>query len=77
MPFKKGSFYSLRQCHPVAVKYRGGDVIPSPFFTPEDLTILIYMCHWKPMNIEVTIMPPFQPNEYLWKTHADKGTEKW
>jgi hypothetical protein len=22
-------------------------------------------------------MPPFQPNDYLWEKHADKGEEKW
>ena len=22
-------------------------------------------------------MPDFQPNEYLFKTHADKGSERW
>lgn len=46
MPFKKGPFVSLRQCHPVTLKYRGGHVIPSPYFCPEDLTILIYLCFW-------------------------------
>lgn len=29
------------------------------------------------MNVEITIMPPFQPTEYLWTQHADKGKEKW
>lgn len=29
------------------------------------------------MVAEVSILPPLQPNEYLWKTHADKGHEKW
>jgi len=27
--------------------------------------------------VEVQELPPFQPNDYLFKNHADKGTEKW
>jgi hypothetical protein len=26
---------------------------------------------------KVSDLPPFLPNEYLFTTHADKGTEKW
>ena len=37
----------------------------------------LWLSTLSPAHAEVTIMPPFQPNEYLWKTHADKGTEKW
>jgi hypothetical protein len=43
----------------------------------EDLAIFVYFCHWRQITAEVIIMPAFQPNEYLWKTHADKGKEKW
>ena len=25
----------------------------------------------------VQVMPPFQPNEYLFEKHADKGKERW
>lgn len=35
------------------------------------------MCHYAEITVEVQILPAFQPNEYLWKTHADKGKEKW
>ena len=28
-------------------------------------------------TVELVEMPPFQPNEYLFKTHADKGKSKW
>ena len=27
--------------------------------------------------IDVLMFPQFIPNDYLWKTHADKGKEKW
>ena len=35
------------------------------------------MCHWREITVNLVIMPPFQPNEYLWANHADKGREKW
>lgn len=25
----------------------------------------------------INVLPPFQPNDYLFEKHADKGTEKW
>ena len=59
MPFKKGSFYSLLQCHPVSLKYKGGNVRPSISVCAEDLAVFIYMCHYAPITIEVTILPAF------------------
>lgn len=29
------------------------------------------------MMCEVNRLPDFEPNEYLFKTHADKGKERW
>lgn len=29
------------------------------------------------MKVEVNVLPDFQPNEYLFETHKDKGTERW
>lgn len=33
---------------------------------------LLYSVH-----CEILELPTFQPNEYLFKTHADKGKERW
>lgn len=35
------------------------------------------MCHWRMTTVNIVIMPPFQPNEYLWAAHADKGKDRW
>ena len=29
------------------------------------------------VEVEVKILPPIAPNEYLFAKHADKGSEKW
>ena len=29
------------------------------------------------MSTKVHVMPDFQPNEYLFETHADKGADRW
>ena len=29
------------------------------------------------MKCTVHVLPDFQPNEYLFETHKDKGTERW
>lgn len=77
LPFKRGAFYGLNQCHPVSIKYTGCNVKPSISVLVEDLAIFVYMCHWRMITAEVIVMPAFQPNEYLWRKHADKGKEKW
>jgi len=61
----------------VSLKYVGCNVKPSISVCAEDLAVFIYMCHWRMITVNLVIMPPFQPNEYLWAAHADKGKEKW
>jgi len=34
---------------------------------------LCWCCYW----VEVIDLPVFQPNDYLFKNHADKGKKKW
>ena len=39
--------------------------------------IILLLCLPISMKGKVTELPLFVPNEYLFKTHADKGKEKW
>ena len=43
-----------------------------------ELTLIFMMC-CAVQHVEVTVteMVPFAPNEYLFETHKDKGQEKW
>ena len=28
-------------------------------------------------QVDIAVLPPFKPNDYLFEKHADKGKEKW
>jgi len=43
----------------------------------EFLPLAIMMLSWGCYCCEVTVFPDFEPNEYLFTTHADKGQERW
>ena len=47
------------------------EVIDESIFFP------LFYCGFSKVIAEVNVLPPMQPNEYLWKAHADKGREKW
>ena len=41
------------------------------------IDIILLLTNLRPVQCEITLLPVFQPNAYLWNTHADKGDEKW
>ena len=43
----------------------------------EAITTLFMAMSWNIIRAEIVIYPVFQPNDYLFETHADKGDEKW
>lgn len=77
LPLKKGVFAGLRTVTPVALHFDYEDISPSidvNYSLP-----LIFLSFAIPKLGEVTIfeLPMFKPNDYLFETHKDKGTEKW
>lgn len=38
--------------------------------------VLLNLC-WGCFTVEVVSLPEFEPNEYLFTTHADKGNDRW
>lgn len=32
---------------------------------------------WSCATVKLLIMPEFEPTEYMFETHADKGRERW
>ena len=50
----------------------------SPAFDVVDFLPLFFMnlCCWG-TKCAVNVMPDFEPNEYLFRTHADKGKDRW
>jgi lysophosphatidylcholine acyltransferase/lyso-PAF acetyltransferase len=77
LPFKKGAFMAETTYKPVVLKYSDRN----SFSTSYDcirLDSLIFMnLSWCFMRATVLDLPEFQPNEYLFKKHADKGKERW
>ena len=53
------------------------DLISPSWEIMEFLPLLVLQCSWCLLRCKLHIMPDFQPNEYLFKTHADKGAERW
>ena len=76
MQFKKGAFLTLKTVRPMVFKYDystlslAWDVIDS---LPHLFVVMSWYCYY----CEVLVMPDFEPNEYLFTKHADKGKERW
>jgi hypothetical protein len=51
--------------------------ISCAFDIVDPLALMIIMMCWGYRTIEVVDIPVFQPNEYLFETHKDKGEERW
>ena len=75
--FKKGAFVGLNAVQPVIVKYSWKTFSPTwegiPFIAHSSLQHMFL----RTAHCDVYVLPPFLPNEYLFETHKDKGTEKW
>lgn len=77
LPFRKGAFGALRTVIPITIKYKWTWFQSTIDVIDESIAMPFLCMGFSPIIAEVTIMPPFQPNEYLFKTHGDKGDEKW
>jgi hypothetical protein len=77
MKFKKGGFFAEKTVKPCFIKYRYYLMNPAfdciEFLPLAILTFSVLGCY----RAEVTVLPDFQPNEYLFEKFADKGKERW
>ena len=77
LPFKRGAFCANLSIRPVVLKYQF-DYVSSQTYVPKLLQFgFLKCCFFKTNDCTVTHLPIFVPNDYLYKTHADKGKEKW
>lgn len=76
MQFKKGAFLTLKTVRPIVLKYNVGSVSLA-WDVIDNLPHLISMFSWYCYSCDILIFPDFEPNEYLFTTHADKGQEQW
>jgi hypothetical protein len=76
LQLKKGAFFAEKTVRPLYMKYHQGTVSPS-FEIMEFLPLAILHLSWTCFQCDVTVLPDFQPNEYLFERHAKQGTERW
>eukprot|EP00356_Strombidium_inclinatum_P016455 CAMPEP_0170493354 /NCGR_PEP_ID=MMETSP0208-20121228/13746_1 /TAXON_ID=197538 /ORGANISM="Strombidium inclinatum, Strain S3" /LENGTH=373 /DNA_ID=CAMNT_0010769273 /DNA_START=276 /DNA_END=1397 /DNA_ORIENTATION=+ len=74
--YKKGAFFAEKTVRPIYMKYKFGSVNPA-FDTIEYLPLAILTLSWAGYSCDLSIMPDFTPNDYLFENHADKGSERW
>ena len=84
LKFKKGAFYGEKRVKPVILKYREsqvdtiGAVSPAyeviEFFSLTMMQLSLPPCYYL---CSVICLPDFEPNEYLFETHASKGATRW
>lgn len=43
----------------------------------EFLPLAIIQLSWTCFRCDLTVLPDFQPTEYLFETHANQGKERW
>ena len=58
------------------MKYKWSTVSPA-FEVMEFLPLAIIHLSWACFSCEVVVLPDFQPNEYMFEQHSDKGKERW
>ena len=73
----------MKRVTPLVIKYREsqldtlGTVSPTydtcEFFPMTILTLCLLPCFYG----KITKLPDFEPNDYLFEQHKDKGAEKW
>lgn len=80
IPFKKGAFFSMLPVTPVVIKYgfnEKGGVSPAWDCFPFGSHCFFLHAMIGRISCDITILPDFKPNEYLLRTHRDKGKEDW
>ena len=76
MKFRRGAFIGEKRVSPMYFKYHVHGF--STAYDVIDFLPLVFMnlCYFG-LKCDVNIMPDFEPNEYLFTKHADKGQERW
>ena len=67
---KKGAFFAEKTVRPLYMKYKQGTVGPA-YDVMEFLPLMIFQLSWTCFRCDLTVLPDFQPNEYLMETHQN------
>ena len=79
--FKKGAFHSMRTVQPVYFRMYPRNPTVSPYYDTLDFfNLCIFYCsQYQFFNGQLTILPPFTPNQHMLKTqaHRSPNNEAW
>lgn len=76
LKFRRGAFIGEKRVTPIYFKYPVHG-FSSAYEVIDFLPLSIMTLCWACLKCNVNIMPDFEPNDYLFKKHADKGNERW
>lgn len=74
--FKKGAFLAEKKIRPYTLTYSNGTVHPA-WDNIDFLPFIIFFLSWGCYTCRMQQLPDFEPNEYLFETHKDKGKNRW
>lgn len=74
--FKKGAFLAEKKIRPYILTYSSGTVHPA-WENIDFLPLIIFFLSWGCYTCHLQQLPDFEPNEYLFETHKDKGQSRW
>ena len=78
MKFKRGAFIGEKRVRPMMIKNDLDATISIAYDVADVLPIAFLQMSWLGFQvIEMGLLPDFEPNEYLFQTHKDKGEERW
>lgn len=72
LQFKRGAFAGLHAVKPVIIRYSYGIFSPSYDVGPFFALLFMTLCLNCDSKCELIELPLFVPNDYLFRTHADK-----
>ena len=59
------------------MKYNLDGSVSCAYDTIEILPLAILQLSWSCLSCKIIELPVFQPNEYMFEQHKDKGQERW
>lgn len=76
LKFRRGAFLGEKRVTPMFLNYPVHG-FSTAYDCVDFMPLVIMNLCWAGLKCEVNIMPDFEPNDYMFKKHADKGTERW
>lgn len=75
--FKKGAFLNEKKICPMILKYSSGSAVDPCWDIVGIKPMIVLQLSWYCHSCHLYQLPDFEPNEYLFETHKDKGATRW